>query len=569
MHERVVNERRRGFLAALSHRDYRLLFAGRAISSTGDWLYNVALLVFVFERTGSAAWVAATTVVKLAPVIPLGPIGGALADRYDRRRLMIVTDLGRGGLMVALTALVLLEGPVALALVIAGASTALTTPHIPALEALTPALVPEQDLPAANALNSTMDNVAVALGPFVGAVLIAIGSAPLPFAVNAATFLLSAGLVAAISTRPSRPDGEEAGAEGLVGRIRAGVGTIASSAELSVLVILSLTFTFVFGQELVLFPIVAETRLGIGSEGAGFLLAASGVGSVLAVALASRAAGARLSTRYLVVALAVSGLPVMVLAFVTSPAVAVALLLIEGAAVITADVISITTIQRVVPQERLGRVFGIMGSLLVTGIVTGSLVAPFTYRWLGLRGALIAAGSVLLAITLAALPRVRAIERTSDKRRAVEMERAPQLAAVELFGSLPAASLGSLAAAAKPLDVVAGEAVVREGGPGDRLYAIVEGTFDVFSTGEGQHGPQLVRTLGAGDHFGEIGLLTDSSRTATVRARTGGRVLAIDRTAFLEAASVTPSLSKTVMSTASTRLALTHPSRRLPSGPGG
>src|SRR5581483_4981972 len=83
-------------------RPFHLLITSQAVSSCGDWLYNVALLAFVYERTGSATWVSLTTAARLVPIVALGPVGGVLADRYDRRRLMVGADVIRAGLMVAL-----------------------------------------------------------------------------------------------------------------------------------------------------------------------------------------------------------------------------------------------------------------------------------------------------------------------------------------------------------------------------------------------------------------------------------------------------------------------------------
>jgi MFS family permease len=110
--------------SALQHRSFRRLLAGLAVSEAGDWLYNVALLAFVYERTHSAGWLAATTAARIVPWVVLGPLGGVIADRFDRRRTMIVSDLLRIVLMLALAVVALAGLPVVLAPALAALATA-------------------------------------------------------------------------------------------------------------------------------------------------------------------------------------------------------------------------------------------------------------------------------------------------------------------------------------------------------------------------------------------------------------------------------------------------------------
>jgi len=190
-----ASSRRAGtFSAALSHRDFRRLAAGLAVSTAGNWLYNVALLVYVFERTHSASWVAAASIIRLAPFVVFGPLGGALADRVERRSLMIASDLARAVLMLCLALAAARTAPPALVLAIAFLSTTAGTPYNPAVGAVTPALVPESDLAAANAVARTLDNVAIVAG--VG---LALGWRPHATAAGAAwAVLLVAGLFALV-----------------------------------------------------------------------------------------------------------------------------------------------------------------------------------------------------------------------------------------------------------------------------------------------------------------------------------------------------------------------------------
>ena len=101
--------------AALRYPGFRWLLSGLAVSQTGDWLYNLALVVLVYQRTHSALWAGVTTAARVVPVVVLGPLGGVLADRFDRRRIMIACDLARMGLMVLLAAVAAFQLPIVLA----------------------------------------------------------------------------------------------------------------------------------------------------------------------------------------------------------------------------------------------------------------------------------------------------------------------------------------------------------------------------------------------------------------------------------------------------------------------
>ena len=137
--------------AALRYPAFRYLLSALAVSQVGDWMYNLALVVLVYDRTHSALWAGVTTAARVVPVVVLGPVGGVLADRFDRRRIMIACDLARMGLMLLLAAVAAAGLPIVLAPVIAAAATAAAAPYMPCVAAVTPRLVDDPDLPGANA----------------------------------------------------------------------------------------------------------------------------------------------------------------------------------------------------------------------------------------------------------------------------------------------------------------------------------------------------------------------------------------------------------------------------------
>jgi MFS family permease len=192
------------FLVSLRQRDLRRLFAGLVVSQAGDWLYNLALLAFVYERTGSAAWVGITTAARILPEVVLGPIGGVLADRHDRRVVMIVSDVVRAATMAALAVVALAGGPVLLAPILAALCTAAGAVYPQCVAAVMPRLVDEDQLPAANAARVGITGLCVIAGPLVGAALLLLGSAATTFAVNGASFLVGAMIVAALPREATR-----------------------------------------------------------------------------------------------------------------------------------------------------------------------------------------------------------------------------------------------------------------------------------------------------------------------------------------------------------------------------
>ena len=190
--------------AALAYPHFRRLLGALAVSQAGDWLYNLALLALVFSRTHSPAWLSVTTAARVLPVVVLGPIGGVLADRYNRKRLMVSSDILRVGFMLALAAVAALGLPVLLAPMLAAATTAVGSVYPSCVAAATPGLVPDADLPGANALRSAVNATCVIVGPGLGAALLLVGSPAIAIAINAVTFAVSAGLVAAYADQTDR-----------------------------------------------------------------------------------------------------------------------------------------------------------------------------------------------------------------------------------------------------------------------------------------------------------------------------------------------------------------------------
>ena len=553
--------REKRFRSALSHRDYRLLLSGLAISDTGNWLYASATIIYILDVTGSAAWVGAAAVIRLLPYILFEPLGGAIADKYDRRKLMIALDLARAGVMCVMALIAMSDTRLAVVAVIAltFVNNIFTAPYYPAVTAVTPSIVPERDLAAANALSGTIDNFSLAFGPALSAILLLLGPAPIAIGANALTFLVSAFLVSRMGVHGKV--GEVETESSLFHQLASGARAIRGSKEAILLIGLAAAFGITFGQEVVLFGPIAEQSLGLGYDATGWLFAAPGVGGIIVVGLAARLASRSHTAGILTAATFVAGIPLTMLAFVHEPAAAFLLLTLEGAAVVIADVVSTTTLQRVVPNERVGSAFGILGAITVIGTVLGSLIAPVTIGLFGLSVATAIGGGVLLIVTLVVLPKARGLDRKGAARA---QELAPRVALLERLGIFEGTSpqqLEALAAVVEEERVAAGTVVIREGDEPDDLFAILTGSVEVH-TGAGID-DHVMATLGEGDYFGEIGLLEKRPRTASVIATEDTQLYRIPGEDFLRIVNEAPRLSPTLVSIVASRLAASDPYEEL------
>ncbi len=544
---------------ALAPGDFRRLLGALTISQAGDWLYNVGLLVYIFNATHSAVWVAAGTVVRLLPYVVFGPFGGALADRRDRRRLMIASDVARAILMALLAVVATTSLTPGIALALAGLATVAGTPYLPAVNATTPSVVPEPELAAANAAIQAIANIAIIAGPAIGGLLLLVGSPSVGFALNAVSFLGAAVLVSRLSVRPDSAAGTAPADEpGILRQIVDGYRALFSSGGAIVVVAVQLANCFVYGEMTVLLVLASQQRLGTGSEGYGYLLAALGLGGVLAVGFTSRLASRPRMGLMLAVALVVNAAPFGLLALTHQPVVAFAVLLVMGMGGIVVDVLVVTWLQRALPRDLLGRVFGIFDLVCIAAMLAGALFAPLLVDLVGLDWALVIAGAGVPMLPLLGLPATRRISAIAAEKAEEISPWVTLLEKMEIFHGAPRQSLELLAENATKLTIPAGETVIRQGDPAEHLYVILSGAFDVLFAGGGD-APIRVNELGVGDYFGEIGLLEHIPRTATVACTAQGQLLEIRGEDFLAAVTATPAISGTLVPVVTGRLARTHP----------
>ncbi|HTX07287.1 MAG TPA: MFS transporter [Solirubrobacteraceae bacterium] len=388
-------------------RPFHLLITSLAVSSCGDWLYNVGLLALVYERTGSAGWVSLTTAARVLPIVVLGPLGGVLADRYNRRRLMIASDLIRAVLMVALGVAAATGLPILLVPALAGAATAAGAVFPSCTAACTARLVSTEELQRANALRSGVNMAAIVLGPALGALVLVVAGPALGILLNAGTFLVSALAVGAIGARtefepPARS--AEAKMPSLPAEIAAGARALRGAPAAIRLVSADILCSAVYGMLTVTLVLIGR-KLGAGAGGYGLLLGGFGVGGVLGAGVTGRIDAPSQWRRALLVALLLLGIPVAALGLVPSLAAAVGLAVIGGGGMVVGEVLVETALPRMLDDEVLGRAYGLVFPASIGGIVVGSLIAGPLVSLLGVTGAMVAAGAAVLVVAALLLSR--------------------------------------------------------------------------------------------------------------------------------------------------------------------
>jgi MFS family permease len=563
---RTLGERtpRVGYRSLFANRDYRLLFSGLTISMSGSWAYNVALVVFVFNATHSPAWVAAASMTRFLTALVTSPIGGLVADRMERVRLMVTLDTLALCFQTALAVVAALNGPVVLAIAFAALTSVTTSSYDPAARATTPAVVGEEHLAAANSAQSAVENLSIIVGPAIAGVLLLFSPPAVVFAINAATFGFSALVVSRMRIRSRPSDITEGGAVGPLKQMAAGMRAFVSSPNVTLLAGFSILASFVYGTDTVLFVVVSKDQLGTGSTGYGYLLAALGVGGIVMAGFMNRIAAARRLGAIIVIGMAVFCLPTSLLTIVHSPWIAFLLEVVRGAGTIIVDVLAITALQRLVSPDVVARVFGVFFALVLAAISLGALLMPILLGSVGLNTTLLIMGLAIPALSVAAYPWIRALDTRAQRELAAIEPRITALQSLDIFAGATRAALEHLARSAVEETVDAGTVLIREGAEADDFFVLTAGEVEVLAAGEAG-AEHTLGVLGPPNYFGEIGLLGHRPRTATVKAIAPCTLYRINGSDFVEAMTVA-SLSPSALGRAQARLARTHPSASLAFG---
>jgi MFS family permease len=520
------------FRDVFANPDLRRIELAWAFSILGTWAYGIAVIVYAFEQGGATA-VGVVGLARWLAAAVASPFAALLGDRYDRRWVMVLSVLARVVLIGCAAAAIYSGASPLVVYGLAGLVGIAATAFRPAEAALIPTLArTPEELTAANVAASTIESIGIFGGPALGGLLLAAAGPGTVFVVTAAMLLVSAILLAGV--RPPAEKQEAAEPESVVDELLAGFRTIARERRLRLLVALFSAQTFVDGMLNVLIVVIALDLLDAGNAGVGFLNSAIGIGGLLGAVAAAALVGRRRLAADFGMGIFIWGVPIALVAIWPNQVAALVLLGIVGIGNTLVDVSGMTLMQRAAPDEVLARVFGVLESLLLLTVGLGALAAPLLLNWLGTRGALIVAGGLLPLLVVPAWPRLNAIDRAAR----VPEEQLELLRGNPIFAALPASTLEQLADRLTEVRAPAGEEIVRQGAPGDLFYVIEDGTVEVSVDGQPGH------ELGRGESFGEIALLRDVPRTATVTARTDVVLYALDRDAFIPAVTGSgPSLS--------------------------
>jgi MFS family permease len=518
-----VGESFRSFGRVFGNPDIRKIELAWAGSVVGHWAYGIALAVYAYEQGGAPA-VGFVGLIRFLPPAIVGPFTAMLADRFRRARVMVAADLTRAVLLGAAALTVAMDGPPAAVYTLAGLVAVAFSAIRPAQAALLPSLARSPaELTAANVASSTIESIGVFAGPALGGILLAATSESVVFGAAAVGFAYSASLVSRVERQP-RPEarGER---RHILREFSAGYVTVAREPNLRVLVSLLVAQTLVAGALNVLIVVSALQLLDLGEQGVGYLTSALGIGGVLGAVVSIALVGRGRLTSDFTIGIVLWGLPIAIMGLWPEPIPAFLLLTIVGMGNTLVDVSAFTLLQRAVPDEVLGRVFGAVQSLWVGAIGLGSILAPLAIELIGIEGALVVTGSILPVLAALLWRRLSALDRAAPvPERELEL-----LRGIEIFRPLPSPVLEGLASAMAPMRVEAGREIVREGEAGDRFYVIAEGRVEVVKDGK------VINEEGPGEFFGEIALLRDVPRTATVRAKTDVELRALERDDFIGA----------------------------------
>jgi MFS family permease len=542
-----ISESLAAFRAVLGNPGLRLVESAGALAETGKWLYVVALLVYA-HGVGGATAVGLVALIRVVPSAIVGPFTAVLADRLPRERIMFTTAVVRAFLFAGGAAAVALELPAGLVYAIAGLVTILATVFRPAEAAIMPSLArTPEELTAANVAASTIVSIGSFVGPAAGGLLLAATSVEVVFAATGAMFLLATLLLARLRVE-GRPERAVTG-EGLATEVFAGFRTIVADRNLRLLTGLYGAQTLVAGALTVLIVVVAIDLLDVGDSGVGYLNSAFGIGGFVGVGLTFLLIGRQRLAGDFAIGMILWGIPLIAIGLWTNTAVAIVLLAVIGVGDVLIEVAAPTLLQRAVPDEVLGRVFGAVESMIVAMMGIGAILAPVLIDGLGTRAALIATGALLPALAVLSWRRLARI----DAETRVPVKEIGLLRGIPIFTPLGPPALEELAARLDPVELEAGVDVFRQGDPGERFYIVDEGEVEVRVDGT------VVRRLGPGEYFGEIALLRDVPRTATVTAQKPGRLYALDRDEFIAAVTGVAESREAVNAVAGARLAHAKP----------
>jgi MFS family permease len=549
-----------GVLGALSSGPLHRAQISFAAMWAGESAFMVSLAVVAYGEGGVTA-VGVVTAARMATAALLAPFLATLADRVRRERVLTCIGVVRGAMLACAAAVTASGGPAAATYGFAIVATVALALYRPAHSALLPALAKSpEDLTSANAVRGMLDSLSTLGGPVVAAALLAASGPATAFAACAAASLLGGLVVAGLPYDvPPRADA----ARGSAGRdVVQGFATIAGDRTLSLVTGLGVVQTLTRGCLTVFTVVLAIDLLDTGDPGVGVLNAAVGAGGVLGSLFAFTLVRRGGLAMWFGIGIALFGAPLALIGAVPEQAAAIVLLGLVGVGNALIDVGGFTILARLTDEAVLARMFAGFEAILTLGVALGGLLAPVLIAGLGPRPALVVVGLLAPVAVAASWTTLRQL----DGRMRIRDADIEILRAVPMLAVLPAATIEQLGAGLDHAEFAAGQTVFAQGDAGDRFYVVESGRADVVRDG------RVVNTLGRGAGFGEIALLDDRPRTATIVASVGEPLClgVLQRPAFLTAVTGYPmsaTAGREVVALLTTRDAARRSARRRRSPP--
>lgn len=520
---------------ALRQHDFALLVLASLVDEIGSWSYSVVIAVDVYERTHSTVWLASLSACRWIIGLLLSGYAGVIADRYERTRVMLLSALGSGVVMVGIAVSVGLHGPIWTLLALTATSAVVSSPYRSAAGALTPEVVAEKDLAAANGLFATLESLVVVLGPAVGGLLLLTGSTLSGVVLNAASFFVAALIIFRLRVR-SR--GRIDPGAGVLAQWLVGFRALASHQVALALVAFCALDSMVYGASTVIYAPLS-VHLGTGVNGYSYLLAGNALGGVIAAGLANRLSALPRLAPVIGISIALQAVPFAATTLVHSAAPAFLLQVVSGVGMVIVDVLAITALQRDLDGGVMSRVLGAFDAIITAAVLVSSFLMAAVLSNFDVGTALVVTGFGIPVLALLGLPLLVRGDRASAAEVARLEPRVDLLSRLDLFASTSRPVLERLAKAAEERQVPARTVVLTEGEAADALWILVTGSLTVRAKGDSPQARQLPAVTAPG-YVGELGLVRGVARTATVRTREDSELLRIDGKVFLDALETAP-----------------------------
>ena len=510
-----------------------LAFLGFNAAEYATW---IAILLYAYVASGPES-VGVVALVLLVPASIVAPLAASLGDRYPRHRVLLLGYLAYAIGTAATTLAMVVGAPPPVVYVVAALGGAPLVIIRPTQSALIPALSETvEEATSADAAAQIVEGLGILVGPLISAGILLVAPPSAIYAIGTLAALAGAILVRPLqplritplpsaATDAQAPDAQPLGPH-RPWAIVAGLRAVIGDPDARLVVGLMSARMVVIGAADVLFVLMALELLGTGDAGAAILTAAFGTGAIIGGALSLALAGRARLAAVAAAGASAWGLCLGITGGLASPVLAIPLLIGGGAGLAIVDVAARIILQRSIRDEVLASVFGIQEGLAMAGLAVGCILIPALVRVVGLGGAIGVMAVFLPLLVAVTWSRLRSL----DERTVVPARELSLLRKVALFDLLPGPTLETIARHSTWRSFPAGAEVIREGDPGLLYFVLESGAVRVERDG------RKLRDLGSpGDGFGEIALLRDIPRTATVTTSEPSTMLVIGRPTFLAA----------------------------------